>query len=56
MLQNTSTAESTVLGDQALIQKKFGAFGVQVTVVPVPAAAYLFGPALALLGWRIRRR
>jgi len=55
MLQNTSTAESTVLGEQAFIQKKFGAFGVQVTVVPVPAALYLFGSALALLGWRIRR-
>ncbi|MFQ5635612.1 MAG: hypothetical protein ACE5G3_09840 [Gammaproteobacteria bacterium] len=54
-LENTSTAESTVLGDQALIQKKFGAFGVQVTIVPVPAAVYLFGSALAVLGWRRRR-
>jgi hypothetical protein len=54
-LQNDLTAESDALGDSALIQKKFGAFGVEVTIVPVPAAAWLFCSALALLGW-IRRR
>jgi len=56
MLDNTLTAESNLLGDQAFIQKKFGAFGVAVTIIPVPAALYLFGSALALLGWRSRRR
>ncbi len=55
MLNNILTAQSTVLGEQALIQKKFGAFGVQITVVPVPAAFWLFGSALALLGWKTRR-
>lgn len=54
MLDNTLTAESTLLGDQAMIQKKFGAFGVNVTIVPVPAAALLFASALACLGWRRR--
>lgn len=54
-LDNDLTAESNALGDSALIQKKFGAFGVEVTIVPVPAAAWLFGSALALLGW-VRRR
>ncbi len=56
MLDNILTAESNASGDQAIIQKKFGAFGVQVTVIPVPAALYLFGSALALLGWGSRRR
>ncbi len=54
MLDNTLTAESTLLGDQAMIQKKFGAFGVNVTIVPIPAAALLFTSALACLGWRRR--
>jgi hypothetical protein len=55
-LENLLTAESNAIGDSALIQKKFGAFGVEVTIIPVPAAVYLFGSALALLGWRGRRR
>jgi len=55
MLDNTLTAESTLLGDQAMIQKKFGAFGVDVTIVPAPAAALLFASALACLGRRRRR-
>jgi hypothetical protein len=54
-LENDLTADSNSPGDSALIQKKFGAFGVEVTIIPVPAAAWLFGSALALLGW-IRRR
>jgi hypothetical protein len=33
---------------------KFAASGFSITTVPVPAAAWLFGSALALLGW-IRR-
>jgi hypothetical protein len=39
--------------DRATVQKKLGTLTVQV--VPVPAAAWLFGSALGLLGW-LRQR
>ncbi len=55
-LDNRLTAMSTLLGDQALVQKKFGAFGVGVGVVPLPEPSllYLFAAALAWVGWRTR--
>jgi len=34
---------------------KFTAYGSAVTTLPVPAAAWLFGSALGLLGWMRRR-
>lgn len=52
-LQNTLFAYSDAAGETAFIQKKFAT--VSVNVVPIPAAVWLFGSGLALLGW-IRRR
>ena len=49
-IQNTLDATSVDLTDTALIQKKFGAIGVQVLAeVPVPASMWLFASALASL-------
>lgn len=59
-LQNTLTALSTLLGDQAMIQKK--AIGSEITVsvdttlVPVPAAVWLFGSGLLGLAGMARRK
>jgi hypothetical protein len=53
-LQNILTASSTLLGSSAFIEKKFE--GVQITVVPIPAAAWLFGSGLLGLGLMRRRR
>lgn len=50
-IQNRLEAVTTGIGDAAQIQKKISV----AAVVPVPAAAWLFGSALGLLGW-IRRR
>jgi hypothetical protein len=52
-VQNTLTAQTDANGELAWIQKKFVL--TVTTVVPVPAAVWLFGSALGLLGW-IRRR
>lgn len=57
LIQNTVEATSLDVGDSALVQKKFGAIGVAVMAeVPVPAAAWLFGSALAGLAASRRRR
>ena len=53
-LQNILTASTTELGTSAFIEKKFE--GVQITVVPIPAAAWLFGSGLLGLGLMRRRR
>ena len=59
-LQNTLTAFSSAVGDQAMIQKK--AVGSEITVsiettpVPLPAAAWLFGSGLLGLARIARRR
>jgi len=52
-LQNTLYASTDAAGENAWIQKKF--MTVSVTAVPVPAAVWLFGSALALLGFRSRK-
>ena len=54
-IQNDLTAISTVNGESAMVQKKFQGVGLVVNPIPVPAAAWLFGSALGLLGW-LRRR
>lgn len=56
-IQNTLTASTDELGGDAFIQKKFVVeIGTVVpNVVPVPAAAWLFGSAFGLLGF-VRRR
>ena len=53
-LQNILTASSTMLGTSAFIEKKFE--GVQISVIPLPAAAWLFGSSLLGLGLVRRRR
>jgi len=58
-LNNTLSATSLNFGELALIEKKFGGTAIGLTIdmspVPVPAAAWLFGPALGLLGWMRRK-
>lgn len=51
-IQNTLTAETTDLGENAWIQKKITVTGV----VPLPAAVWLFASGLGLLGWIRARR
>lgn len=54
-IQNNLSATTLNLGEQASIQKKAQAIGL--TVVPVPAAVWLFASGLGLLlGWARRRR
>ncbi|MCK6372355.1 MAG: hypothetical protein L6Q83_13725 [Gammaproteobacteria bacterium] len=59
-IQNNLQAISTVVGESAMVQKKFQGQAVVLAInpqvmVPVPPAILLFGSALGLLGW-IRRR
>ena len=51
---NATTLNSGV-GETAFIEKKFEGVGITVNPVPVPAAVWLFGSALGLLGWMRRR-
>jgi hypothetical protein len=51
-IQNTLQAYTDANGESAWIQKKIT---LAVTEVPVPAAVWLFGSALAGLGWMRRR-
>lgn len=55
-IQNDLSATSTVSGESAMVQKKAQGVGLIVNPVPVPAAAWLFGSALGLLGWMRRRK
>lgn len=54
-IQNNLSATTLNVGEQAWIEKKIGAVGLEVSVIPIPAAAWLFGSALGALGW-VRRR
>jgi hypothetical protein len=55
-LQNNLYASTFEFGEQAFIQKKFAGVGIRVLPeVPVPAAVWLMGSALGVLGM-IRRR
>lgn len=55
-LQNDLTAVSTVQGESAFIQKKFGLIGIAVNPIPVPAAVWLFGSGLISLIGIARRK
>ncbi len=55
-IQNVLLATSTVNGESAMVQKKFEAVGLILNPVPVPAAVWLFGSALGLLGWMKRTK
>ena len=53
---NESIAETLALGEEAFVQKKIGGVAIEISVVPIPAAVWLFGSGLvALFGWRSRR-
>ena len=52
-IQNTLTATTNANGEVAWIQKKITL--VATAVIPVPAAVWLFGSALGLLGWMRRK-
>ncbi len=53
-IQNTLTATTNANGETAWIQKKITLVAT-TAVVPVPAAVWLFGSALGLLGWMRRK-
>lgn len=53
-IQNNLSATTLNNGEAAWIEKKQGAIGI--SVVPVPAAVWLFGSALGALGWMRRRQ
>lgn len=55
-LQNNLLATSTVFGESAFVQKKFGRIGVDINPIPVPAAVWLFGSGLLGLAAAARRR
>ena len=55
-LTNTLTASTAADGEYAMVQKKLGAVSIEITAVPVPAAVWLFGSGLGVLGWMRRRR
>ncbi|MFW2405668.1 MAG: VPLPA-CTERM sorting domain-containing protein, partial [Gammaproteobacteria bacterium] len=54
-IQNNLLATSTVNGESAMIQKKAAGVGLVINPIPVPAAVWLFGSALGLLGWMRRK-
>lgn len=53
-IENILTASSFQFGSSAFIEKKFAGVEITVNPVPVPAAFWLFAPALLAL-WRRRR-
>lgn len=55
-IQNNLSAFTDVFGEEAFIQKKFGAVGIQINPIPVPAAVWLFGSGLLGLVGMARRK
>ncbi|MEZ5564966.1 MAG: hypothetical protein R3F24_05380 [Gammaproteobacteria bacterium] len=54
-IQNILSATTSAPGQQAIIAKKL-VLTTGVAVVPIPAAAWLFGSAIGLLGYARRQR
>lgn len=54
-IQNNLSASTATVGETAWIQKKAQLVGLEVTVVPVPAAVWLFISALGLTGFFRRK-
>ncbi|PCJ87379.1 MAG: hypothetical protein COA54_05715 [Thiotrichaceae bacterium] len=54
--QNDLSANTFSIGEQAFIEKKFGAIGLVVNPIPVPAALWLFGSGLLGLVAVARRK
>lgn len=53
-IENLLSASTLELGEQAFVEKKIGAIGLEV--VPIPGAIFLFPSALGALAWMRRRR
>ena len=54
-IQNNLSATTLNEGELAWIQKKAGGVSLEISVIPIPAAVWLFGSALGALGWMKRR-
>ncbi len=54
-IQNNLTANTSLLGESAFIQKKSGAIGIEVTTVPLPASIWFLSSAMLAFFGAFRR-